>query len=186
MSQSVTVMAFAVVIIIFSLLPRREVGSRGVRLLRVCFPSWRFFGDPGLQVQVLWRVHEDAQPPMDWQPAMTSATRRPTSLLWNPRATLRLAEESIVRDALADIDQRDAAAGDSIEEFTSFQLLRALAEAKIDARLSKDQLTARDDGSIQYEFLVRSRSADEDDFGDHLHAPPIRYTPRRLDSRGDP
>lgn len=185
MSESVIVMAFALVIILLSVLPRTEVASRGVRLLRVCFPSWRFFGEPGLQVQVFWRAHEDARAPAPWQPAMSTVTRRPASLLWNPRATLRLAEESIVRDALADIDQLDAADRDSIEESTSFQLLRALAEAKIDAQLSERQLTPRDDGSIQYELLVRSRNADEEEFGDHLRAPPVPYTPRRRDTCED-
>jgi hypothetical protein len=122
---------------------------------------------------------------MKWQPAMTSATRRPTSLLWNPRATLRLAEESIVRDALADLDWLETPAGDSIEEPVSFQLLRALAEAKIDTQFAEAQFAAREDGSLHYELLVRSRSADEDVFGDHLQAPPVRYTPRRIESRED-
>ncbi len=169
-------MSFAVLIALVSAMPRSELSSTWVTLLRVCFPSWRFFGDPSIQVQLLWRLCDDEGAAASWHAAMHAAERTGGFLVWNPRATLRLAEESAVRDALAEIDGLEETRRESIEDLVSFQLLRALAEASIGAHLQTNEADPPARRTVRYELVVRSRRSNEDDFSDHLRVPPRPFT----------
>jgi hypothetical protein len=177
------VMVFAGLIMLVSAMPRHELSGTWLTLLRVCFPSWRFFGEPGVQVQLLWRASEDDPSESSWRPAMRTATRSIGFLVWNPQATMRLSEESVVRDAVADINALDEPSREQIEDLTSFRLLRALAEASIGIHLASGEDPREREGPLHYELLVRSRAATEAEFGDHLHVPAHPYLPEKRKTR---
>lgn len=162
---------FAILVALISVMPRREVSNVWVNALRVCFPSWRFFGAPGLDVDLLWRVEGSDDTERPWRSALRTTRRGFGSLLWNPNATVRLAEESLVRAAIADIEGLDEATPQHTEALVSVQLLRALIERQLRAHVGVPAPSTTSATPLRYELVVRSRSIDEPTLTDHLRLP---------------
>jgi hypothetical protein len=99
-------------------------------LLRLCFPSWKFFDSAGTlpELQVRRLGHPDTA--HGWVPALGPSTRPPWALLFNPAGTERLAAQSIVERFDLSRHTQDVTRA---EHTTAALLVQHLAEMSVPA-----------------------------------------------------
>lgn len=156
-----------------AVLPRRTVHSPLVSAFRALFPSWRFFGAPSLHVNLHWRaIHPGPDGPRTspWRAALTVAPRSALGCLWNPRATARLAEESLLRDLLEEAERLPSTARAQLREHVTYRLVEDIVIASVRDAMAGDP-DAFDAGVARFEFEVRSRSEREAHESTHLVSP---------------
>ena len=113
------------------LLPRRQLRSPLLTALRVFFPSWRFFGAPGLEVELRVRTVDAEGTVSAWRDALTLARRPWHAVIWNPPATLRWSESSLVRDLLEQLEELEEVSIETIERLARFKLVDHLARSSL-------------------------------------------------------
>lgn len=137
--SGIVLAGIALVLALVALLPRAEVHHPTVALLRVLFPSWRFFDDLQVTPMLLVRVARDAGGPGAWTPLLPPIPRSPLQLAWNPQGNLRLAQYALLERLLMDVGDMDGDADtDAIAAFVSYQLVLNLVRAEVarDARFA--------------------------------------------------
>lgn len=149
------------------LLPRRPFRSPLVTAIRAFFPSWRFFGTPGLEVELRIRTLDAEGGTSPWRHALTPAALRPWhAVLWNPPATLRWAESSVIRDLLEQLEQLDSVTVERLERLDCFQLVDHLARSSLATEVPSAVL------AVSYELQIRSRREGELEMTTHVAVPP--------------
>lgn len=119
----VPLVVVVLVLIATALLPRREVGHPLVGLVRVLFPSWRFFDDVQATPILLVRTLGGDGPSADWEPVLSAPTRQwPRALFWNPAGNVQLAEHVLLERLLSDVAEWDAASDAEPESLVSYEL----------------------------------------------------------------
>jgi hypothetical protein len=113
------------------LLPRLQVRSRRLFLLRVLFPSWRFFENIGVTswLQVRSRTSEGEW--AEWQNALTPPRRSWTAIFHNPEGNLSFARQSAVEHLVAEAEARP----DSVAATVAFAVVRRIAEESVSSGL---------------------------------------------------
>lgn len=97
-------------------------------VLRLLFPSWKFFDRPGHLIRLDYRLqHADSAITSNWQPVLQSQKRTWTCLFLNPQGNLHLACQSLVEQLVTQIQNTPENQLDSIFESTSYQLVKNLA-----------------------------------------------------------
>ena len=132
-------------------LPRRDVRSPALALLRSLFPAWRFFEalDPGPLLSYRVALPDGSQ--SAWLAALPPP--EPHRLLLNARGNLRLACQSLVEQFASEL-----AAGPAVpEQLVSFWLVDALVQdcvvrAHADAQRYQFRLSARE--PVEHELFV--------------------------------
>lgn len=152
MNPSPQVIVLAVVALLVgavALLPRREVRHPLVALVRVLFPSWRFFDDVQETTALLVRVAKAGEAYGAWRAVLPTPERTLVQLAWNPAGNLRLAQYALLDRLLSDVaewDERETALGP--ETLVSYQLVLNLARTAIAAG---DRHAA--DGRLQFKLV---------------------------------
>jgi hypothetical protein len=141
------------------LLPRLQVRSRRLFLLRVLFPSWRFFENIGVNSQLHVRWREVDAPWSEWREALVAPQRRWTALFHNPDGNLHFAKQSAVEHLVSEAELRP----DGLSESVPYSIVRRIAEGSVldlavrSARISEFQFKIVQldsaDGSFE-DFLV--------------------------------
>lgn len=147
-----------------SFLPRREVGHPLVALVRVLFPSWRFFDDVQVAPVLLVRTASGDGAFGEWLPLLSPPRREwPLSLAWNPGGNLHLAEQVLLERLLADVAEWDETRGDDVDDLVSYELVVNLVRARLPAasgastRFQFKLAEAGDDGTRPGADLLISR-----------------------------
>ncbi len=135
------------------LLPRLQVRSRRLFLLRVLFPSWRFFENIGVNswLQVRSRASEGEW--TEWQNALTPPLRSWTAILHNPEGNLYFARQSAVEHLVAEAEARP----DSVAESVAFAVVRRIAEESVSSGLNSPN------GELQFKIVQRDAACGEDE-----------------------
>jgi hypothetical protein len=132
-------------------LPRREVRSTSLTLLRCVFPAWRFFEEIADVPRLDHRVIEAGCAPGPWVCTLHAPVRRSSMLFLNAAGNLYLAEQALVERLAAQLEdepQADAA------ESTSYRLVQALVAQRI--RMDCDETIK---GAGQYQFQLCERGS---------------------------
>lgn len=131
MQASSLLTAFFVCVGLLAIAPRAYCDSRVLRLLRVLFPSWRFFEQvselPVLELR--WGEAADALCP--WQPALRRPRFSCGAFVLNPAGNLFLAEQSLLEQLQNDLGDVSPGAESEFEQSVSFRLCRSLAEHRL-------------------------------------------------------
>ena len=165
------IIAAMLALLCVGLLPRRQLRSPLLTALRVFFPSWRFFGAPGLEVELRVRTVDAEGTVSAWRDALTLARRPWHAVIWNPPATLRWSESSLVRDLLEQLEELEEVSIETIERLARFKLVDHLA---------RSSLTTSPPPSVpvtSYELQIRSRREGEPDMTIHVEVPPRPMQP---------
>jgi hypothetical protein len=145
--------AFAalVALLILALGKRREVRAPSWVLLRVLFPSWRFFESIAPTPNLSYRVARAGEDFGGWRDALPPVARTPLSLLLNARGNLQLAAQSLVERLFEDLDAMPPA---EAQENVSYQLVQCLVQTRL-----------RDDAAEaghRYQFRLTLPESDEE------------------------
>ena len=170
----------ALVLIVF--LPRREVPSHTLSLLRCFFPAWRFFEEiapsPRLHHRLAVRdaratgiaLHSRLPNGGElgpWVPSLTAPKRGSVSLWLNAAGNLHLAEQSLVERLYDDLEEERADVL-GVTQSVSYQLVQALVADRIRAAMPQEALQLG--AACEYQF--RLSAADDPDatlFVSELH-----------------
>jgi hypothetical protein len=108
------------------LLPRLQVRSRRLFLLRVLFPSWRFFENIGVnsKLQVRWREASGAWG--EWRDGLRPPPRAWSAVFHNPRGNLHFARQSAVEHLVAEAEQ-----GGALSESVAYTVVARLAQESV-------------------------------------------------------
>ncbi len=113
-------------------LPRREVGNPLVALVRVLFPSWRFFDDVQVAPVLVVRTATGDGGFGEWLPLLSPPPRAwPLSLVWNPAGNLHLAEHVLLERLLTDAADWDEARDGDVGDLVSYELVVNLVRTKL-------------------------------------------------------
>lgn len=128
-------------------LPRREVGHPLVALVRVLFPSWRFFDDVQVAPLLLVRRATGEAEFGEWMPLLAPPARRwPLSLAWNPAGNVHLAEHVLLERLLADVAEWTEGSGQDVDDLVSYALVVNLVRVHLAA-------SSRDVGRFQFKLV---------------------------------
>ena len=115
------------------LLPRRELGSRGLMLLRSLFPSWRFFDAPGEYPSLSYRVcPKPATQPGPWIECPSPPPARGIrELAYNPAGNLYFACHTLISQLVSDLQSIPDEQPERITQTPSYALVRNLVSHSI-------------------------------------------------------
>ena len=131
------------------LLPRRELGSRGLMLLRSLFPSWRFFDVPGEYPSLSYRVCPQPLPSPDTAPPESVPHSPPPQpgpwiecpspppprgilqLAYNPGGNLYFACHTLISQLVSDLQSVPDDHPERITRTPSYALVRNLVAHSI-------------------------------------------------------
>ncbi|HKU43676.1 MAG TPA: hypothetical protein VJR89_36205 [Polyangiales bacterium] len=136
------------------LIPRAALGSPTWTLLRVLFPSWRFFEDIAPGPTLHYSVAPPGQPFGPWHAAQPYISRSPFQLLLNARGNLWLAYQSLIDQLWNELDESSTV---DPTRLVSYQLVQRLVLVEL---LSP---TERASGT-RYRFRLASEDAWLDEF----------------------
>lgn len=104
----------------------RYIQRRGFSIVRILFPSWRFFEEPTPLPEISYRLLGPSES-SEWRGLLSSPPRSARTLLYNPRGNLALAEHTLLQQIESDIadlpPDTDAA---EFERSVSFRLAENL------------------------------------------------------------
>lgn len=126
--------------------PRRELRGTGLSLLRVVFPAWRFFEEIADVPSLRHRVIEPGAAPSPWVDTLHAPARTPGMLFLNAAGNLHLAQQSLVEQLAAQLEDEPHA---DPQQSTSYRLVQALVAQRI--------RTARPGGTGHYQFQLSAR-----------------------------
>jgi len=106
------------------LLPRLQVRSRRLFLLRVLCPSWRFFENIGVNSRLEVRWREAGGSWTEWRDALVAPQRSWTALFHNPFGNLHFAKQSAVEHLVSEAELRS----NGIAESVPYAIVRRIAE----------------------------------------------------------
>lgn len=143
------------------LLPRREVRSTSLSLLRAVFPAWRFFEEIADVPALSHRVIAPGAAPGPWLNTLHKPARTLGMLFLNAPGNLHLAQQSLVEQLSAQLDDEPHEPHADPAQSTSYRLVQALVVARIRA----DQ----PGGVGQYQFQLCERGQASPKFSSQLH-----------------
>lgn len=134
MPSIVIALALLAVLGLVVLLPRNEVPSQALALLRVFLPAWRFFEEIAPSPVLSHRVTLPGHEPGPWVLSLSSPARGIGALWLNAAGNLHLAEKSLVERFYADLE---AAAPEvlGVTQTVSYQLVQTLVARRVRASL---------------------------------------------------
>jgi hypothetical protein len=130
MPSIVIALALLAVLGLVVLLPRNEVPSQALALLRVFFPAWRFFEEIAPSPVLSHRVTLSGQEPGPWVLSLSSPARGMSALWLNAAGNLHLAQKSLVERLFAEIE---AGSPDvlGVTQTVSYQLVQTLVAQRV-------------------------------------------------------
>lgn len=146
-----TLLLLCAVLLLLVVLPRRELRSPGLSLLRCLFPAWRFFEEIADIPVLSHRVIEPGGVPGPWVTTLRAPARHATMLFLNAPGNLHLAQQSLVEHLAAQLED---APGADPAGLTSYRLVQALVAGCI--------RTQRPSGAGQYQFRLSDRAQPPD------------------------
>ena len=142
-----TLLFLCAVLLLLVGLPRRELRSPGLSLLRCLFPAWRFFEEIADIPVLSHRVIEPDGAPGPWVTTLQAPARHATMLFLNAPGNLHLAQQSLVEPLVAQLEDEPDADPTGL---TSYRLVQALVAGRI--------RTLGQSGTGQYQFRLSDRA----------------------------
>ena len=144
----------------------REVKSPILQLLKVFFPSWKFFEDSGRVPELLYRIDQG-----NWKPAWSPPRRGWLKLAINSEVNYRLACQSLLEQVTQELEAPEwLARPEGFAETVSYRLVQNLVLLEISQVEKKPQ-----DFSYQFKlatYLPLAREATREDL---LISPEMRW-----------
>ena len=144
--------------------PRRPLDRRW-QLFRVFFPSWRFFDEPGDEVELLARASVDVEELGSWVRCLQSAPRNWSNVFLNAQGNYTLAAQTVVEQLLSEMGEWDEKQLDRLSESVSFQLTKNLAEFQL-----RHYLKIPPDSPLKFQFKLAG-AGESSGLGDVLISP---------------
>lgn len=144
---------FLVAILFVLRMERRAVESRSLALMRVLFPSWRFFEAIAPAPTLSHRVVDGAGEFGPWLDTLPPVPRPPWFWAFHPAGNLRLACASLVEHLAHDLDDGPR---DGITAQVSYQLVQRLVESRLR-------------GAHRYQFRLLSQDEPHAEFVSDVH-----------------
>lgn len=121
--------SLAAVFILFSSLREKEFKLRWFQLLRIFFPSWRFFEDlhPVTLLTFRW-VGEEGTPAGDFLECFVETEFSPFRIFLSANSNLQLAQRSLVDQFVTDVAET---AEENVENLISYSLMVRLVQFQI-------------------------------------------------------
>jgi hypothetical protein len=123
------VIACAFVVLLIVALPRRDVASPTLALLRCILPAWRFFEEMAAAPELSHRVMLPGCEPGPWLRSLPVLRRTPAMLWLNAAGNLYLAQQSLVEHLAADLE--DCSPSDDPAQCVSYRLVQMLVLERI-------------------------------------------------------
>jgi hypothetical protein len=127
-SAALGVALFVLLLAALHLARRRAISNPSVTLLRSLFPSWRFFEAPEGQLLLLARRVSDDADPATFEPAIPTAPRNLTTLLFSPHGNLQLACHDLVDALVQELSERHSTRLEDAEQLVSYRLLQNMVQ----------------------------------------------------------
>ena len=133
-----------------------------VQLLRVLFPSWRFFDSAAPTPRLLVRTAEPGAPLGTYRDALPPLPRRWSSLFLNAEGNLRLAYHGLLERLVSDVAELEEGDAEGARGLVSYELVMNLARASLSAAERAERFQFK----VQH---VRGRAAPEDVLTSAVH-----------------
>ncbi len=144
------VLAFSGVV----LLPRLQVRSRRLFLLRVLFPSWRFFETIGVVPRLEVRTRGPDGEWQAWQRALRPPRRDWSTVVFNPAGNLHFARQSAVEHLVSEAEAHEGPP-EWLTSSSSYRIVQTLAkEAASGSEWFQFKIVQVDTDGTQEDFLV--------------------------------
>ncbi|MBU6374529.1 MAG: hypothetical protein KGQ59_00895 [Bdellovibrionales bacterium] len=149
-------------------LPRTVVGGRRLFLVRVLFPSWRFFESIGVVARLYVREVDGERGYQNWTPALKAPPLSWSNLFFNPHGNLYFAQQSAVEHLVSEIEESEEG-GSLIEHSPAFALVHSIARDSIRSGV------ASANGSLSFSngFQFKVSLLDEDGVEEDLMISPL-------------
>ncbi|NDD93292.1 hypothetical protein EBZ37_14580 [bacterium] len=144
------------------LLPRKLAGGRRLFLLRVLFPSWRFFESIGVVSKLYVRVVDGEGGYQNWVPALKAPRVSWPNLFFNPRGNLYFAKQSAVEHLVSEIEDGQES-GSPIENSLAYALVREIACDSVRSGVASDCRSLNVPNGFQFKVALLDESGVEED-----------------------
>lgn len=143
--SQIIILGFFLLLPVFDLLLSRSQATlpgRRMQLLRVMFPSWKFFEEVAAVPVLFYRLETEPNKFNQWQEIPQRPKRRALSLLFNPELNYYLACQSLFQQLESDIgDLQLESQVEQLFESVSYQLVLNLV--KYEVRSLDSQVSTR-------------------------------------------
>ena len=159
----------ALAIAVFSLvvfLPRKLVGGRRLFLLRVLFPSWRFFESIGVVPSLYVRACDREGLSGEWHLALRPQPRGLSRVIFNPWGNLHFARQSAVEHLVSEAEGELGGQGGpqvQIDQTAAYRVVRAISREAVFGGLGA-VAQAQSVGQFQFKISCRDENGLEQDF----------------------
>lgn len=148
------IVALALMISVVAKLPRVNVRNRGLAMIRVLIPSWRFFDDIAPTPVLQARAGSADMPWGAWESVLEPPRRTLRDVVWNPEGNLLLACQALVERLQSDLADFDENSDERADEMMSYQLVLNLVRCALAPKWSvgsgvrvQFKLVERDEGA---------------------------------------
>jgi len=135
--------------------------SKTIHLLRALFPSWKFFGEFGHLPVLLVRTRRDQAEWEAWRPCLQSPQRHWALLVYNPKANLHLACQSLVQRMISEIQEHQQDEQWSVQSSVTFELINHMVVGSINEAAQ----------SCQFKICIRDPDESDSSLEDVLLSP---------------
>ena len=133
LTLAISFQIFFILVLILSTIRPKYLADRRVQLLRVLYPSWRFFDEIDI-VPVLFARHSNANGEFgDWQNILPKKTRNWTCPILNPQGNLLAASHSLLQQLITDLNDWQDPKTEAFSETVSLKLVRNLVFYQINS-----------------------------------------------------
>jgi hypothetical protein len=154
--------SFFVLIFLTSFINRSYLSSKTLVLLRVFFPSWRFFDQLGHVPRLSYRMNHgrthDVEAWGEWKDCLNHPPRTIGALCLNANGNLHLAYQALVDRLVHDIQelQESSHEGQSslLLESVSYQLVRNLAHKQVQEQRVISSADKNVPSSFQFKIVI--------------------------------
>ena len=131
MDYALPIVIYFVLILILVLAKRRYFNSRLLQLLRIFFPSWRFFEDIDEPPQLYYRTGTEPNSFTHWRPCIEKIERKWHQLFLNAQGNTVLAYQTLLHQLIDEIAELPDEERKDLEKKVSYQLAKRLARLSI-------------------------------------------------------
>ena len=154
---------FFITVVVFTLRKNLILSTRFLPILKIFFPSWRFFDDPGSTASLAYRLSA-GQNFGPWQSCPTPVDRKWMNLFLNAQGNLHLALQTIIERLMRDVEDVDPTLTSDVSQLISYQMILKLV--RLQARQSFPETSEK---RVQFKISVETQGSVEEGLVSLVH-----------------